>query len=77
MEFRTLDPTEGKKQALATRMNQLEQEYLSNETALLVAQSLPESESKDTQVAQFTSNLVVIESAHNAITTAHDEIVKE
>jgi hypothetical protein len=74
MEFRTLDPIEGKKQALAGRLNQLEQEYLSNETALLVAQSLPEGESKDTQVAQFTSNLVIIESAHNAIATEHDAI---
>jgi hypothetical protein len=72
MEFRTLDPIEGKKQALFACLNQLEQEYLSNETALLVAQNLPESEAKDTQVAQFTSNLVVIESAHNAIATEHD-----
>lgn len=77
MEFRTLDPIEGKKQALAARMNQLEQEYLSNETALLVAESLPEGESKDTQVAQFVNNLVVIESAHNAVATAHDNIVTE
>jgi hypothetical protein len=74
MDFRTLDPIEGKKQALAARMNQLEQEYLSNETALLVAQSLPEGESKDTQVAQFTSNLVVIESAHSVIVSEHDSI---
>jgi hypothetical protein len=74
MEFRTLNPVEGKKQALFARMNQLEQEYLSNETALLVAQSLPEGESKDTQLAQFSSNLVVIESAHNAIATEHDAI---
>ena len=72
MEFRTLDPVEGKKQALAARMNQLEQEYLSNETALLVAQSLPEGESKDAQVEQFSSNLVVIESAHGAIVAEHD-----
>jgi hypothetical protein len=74
MDFRTLDPIEGKKQALAARMNQLEQEYLSNETALLVAQSLPEGEAKDTQVAQFTSNLVVIESAHGVIVSEHDSI---
>ena len=74
MEFRTLDPVEGKKQALLGRLSQLEKEFLDNETALLVAQSLPESESKDTQVAQFTSNLVVIESAHNAIATEHDAI---
>lgn len=72
MDFKTLDPIEGKKQALLARMNQLEQEYLSNETALLVAQSLPEGESKDTQVAQFSSNLVVIESAHGAIVAEHD-----
>jgi hypothetical protein len=72
MDFKTLDPIEGKKQALLARMNQLEQEYLSNETALLVAQSLPEGESKDTQVAQFSNNLVVIESAHGAIVAEHD-----
>ena len=74
MEFRTLDPVEGKKQALATRMNQLEQEYLSNETALLVAQSLPEGEAKDTQVAQFVDNLTIIESAHGAIIAEHDSV---
>ena len=74
MEFRTLDPVEGKKQALATRMNQLEQEYLSNETALLVAQSLPEGEAKDTQVAQFVDNLTIIESAHSAIIAEHDSV---
>ena len=72
MEFRTLDPVEGKKQALASRLNQLEQEYLSNETALLVAQSLPENEAKDAQVAQFVSNLEIIESAHTAIVAEHD-----
>ena len=72
MEFRTLDPVEGKKQALAARMNQLEQEYLNNETALIVAQSLPEGEAKDTQVTQFVNNLSVIESAHSAITAEHD-----
>jgi hypothetical protein len=72
MEFRTLDPVEGKKQALASRLNQLEQEYLSNETALLVAQSLPENEAKDAQVAQFVSNLEIIESAHTAIAAEHD-----
>ena len=72
MEFRTLDPAEGKKQALASRLNQLEQEYLSNETALLVAQSLPENEAKDAQVAQFVSNLEIIESAHTAIAAEHD-----
>ena len=74
MDFKTLDPIEGKKQALFARLNQLEQEYLSNETALLVAQSLPEGEAKDTQVAQFSSNLVVIESAHGAIVAEHDLI---
>jgi hypothetical protein len=74
MEFRTLDPVEGKKQALLNRLNQLEKEFLDNETALLVAQNFPEGESKDTQVAQFTSNLVVIESAHNAVATEHDAI---
>ena len=74
MEFRTLDPVEGKKQALASRMNQLEQEYLINETALLVAQSLPESEAKDTQVAQFVDNLTIIESAHSAIIAEHDSV---
>jgi hypothetical protein len=74
MEFRTLDPVEGKKQALASRLNQLEQEYLSNETALLVAQSLPENEAKDAQVAQFISNLEIIESAHTAIATEHDSL---
>jgi hypothetical protein len=72
MEFRTLDPVEGKKQALAARLNQLEQEYLSNETALLVAQSLPDNEAKDAQVAQFVSNLEIIESAHTAIAAEHD-----
>jgi hypothetical protein len=74
MEFRTLDPVEGKKQALASRLNQLEQEYLSNETALLVAQSLPENEAKDAQVAQFISNLEIIESAHTAIAAEHDSL---
>ena len=74
MEFRTLDPVEGKKQALAARLNQLEQEYLSNETALLVAQSLPENEAKDAQVAQFVSNLEIIESAHTAIAAEHDSL---
>ena len=74
MEFRTLDPVEGKKQALAARLNQLEQEYLSNETALLVAQSLPENEEKDAQVAQFVSNLEIIESAHTAIAAEHDSL---
>jgi hypothetical protein len=74
MEFRTLDPVEGKKQALASRLNQLEQEYLSNETALLVAQSLPENEAKDAQVAQFMSNLEIIESAHTAIAAEHDSL---
>ena len=74
MQFRTLDPIEGKKQALAARMNQLEQEYLNNETALIVAQSLPEGEAKDAQIAQFSSNLVVIESAHGAIATEHDSV---
>jgi hypothetical protein len=74
MEFRTLDPVEGKKQALLGRLNQLEQEYLSNETALLVAQSLPENEAKDAQVAQFISNLEIIESAHTAIAAEHDSL---
>ncbi len=74
MEFRTLDPVEGKKQALASRLNQLEQEYLSNETALLVAQSLPDNEAKDAQVAQFISNLEIIESAHTAIAAEHDSL---
>ena len=74
MEFRTLDPVEGKKQALASRLNQLEQEYLSNETALLVAQSLPDNEAKDAQVAQFVSNLEIIESAHTAIAAEHDSL---
>jgi hypothetical protein len=74
MEFRTLDPVEGKKQALASRLNQLEQEYLSNETALLVAQSLPENEAKDAQVAQFVSNLEIIESAHTTIAAEHDSL---
>jgi hypothetical protein len=74
MEFRTLDPVEGKKQALAARLNQLEQEYLSNETALLVAQSLPENEAKDAQVAQFVSNLEIIESAHTTIAAEHDSL---
>ena len=72
MQFRTLDPAEGKKQALVARMNQLEQEYLNNETALIVAQSLPEGESKDAQVAQFSGNLITIESAHSAIIAEHD-----
>ena len=74
MEFRTLDPVEGKKQALASRLNQLEQEYLSNETALLVAQSLPDNEAKDAQVAQFVSNLEIIESAHTAVAAEHDSL---
>jgi hypothetical protein len=74
MEFRTLDPVEGKKQALAARLNQLEQEYLSNETALLVAQSLPDNEAKDAQVAQFVSNLEIIESAHTTIAAEHDSL---
>jgi hypothetical protein len=74
MEFRTLDPVEGKKQALASRLNQLEQEYLNNETALLVAQSLPDNEAKDAQVAQFISNLEIIESAHAAIASEHDSL---
>jgi len=74
MEFRTLDPVEGKKQALLGRLNQLEQEYLSNETALLVAQSLADDEAKETQVAQFTSNLEIIESAHAAIAAEHDSL---
>jgi hypothetical protein len=74
MEFRTLDPVEGKKQALLGRLNQLEQEYLSNETALLVAQSLPDDEAKETQVAQFISNLEIIESAHTAIAAEHDSL---
>ena len=74
MEFRTLDPVEGKKQSLAARLNQLEQEYLSNETALLVAQSLPENEAKDAQVAQFVSNLEIIESAHTVIAAEHDSL---
>lgn len=74
MEFRTLDPVEGKKQALASRLNQLEQEYLSNETALLVAQSLPDNEAKEAQVAQFISNLEIIESAHTAIAAEHDSL---
>ncbi len=72
MDFKTLDPIEGKKQALVVRLNQLEQEYLNNETALLVAKSLPEGESKDTQVAQFSNNLVVIESAHSVIVAEYD-----
>ena len=74
MEFRTLDPIEGKKQALASRLNQLEQEYLNNETALLVAQSLPDNEAKEAQVAQFMSNLEVIESAHTVIASEHDSL---
>lgn len=74
MEFRTLDPVEGRKQALVSRLNQLEQEYLSNETALLVAQSLPDNESKDAQVAQFISNLEIIESAHTAVAEEHDSL---
>jgi hypothetical protein len=74
MEFRTLDPVEGKKQALASRLNQLEQEYLSNETALLVAQSLPDDEAKEAQVTQFISNLEIIESAHGAIAAEHDSL---
>lgn len=74
MDFKTLDPIEGKKQALFARLNQLEQEYLNNETALLVAQSLPEGESKDAQVAQFSSNLVTIESAHGVISAEHDSV---
>ena len=74
MEFRTLDPVEGKKQALASRLNQLEQEYLSNETALLVAQSLPDNEAKEAQVAQFISNLEIIESAHTAVAAEHDSL---
>lgn len=74
MEFRTIDPVEGKKQALFARLNQLEQEYLNNETALLVAESLPDGESKDTQIEQFTSNLAIIEAAHVIIATEHDAI---
>ena len=74
MEFRTLDPVEGKKQALASRLNQLEQEYLSNETALLVARSLPDNEAKEAQVAQFMSNLEIIESAHTAVAAEHDSL---
>ena len=74
MEVRPLDPVEGKKQALLGRLNQLEQEYLSNETALLVAQSLPDDEAKETQVAQFISNLEIIESAHTAIAAEHDSL---
>ena len=74
MEFRTLDPVEGKKQALVSRLNQLEQEYLNNETALLVAQSLPNDEAKDAQVAQFVSNLEIIESAHAVIAAEHDTL---
>jgi len=74
MEFRTLDAVAGKKQALAARLNQLEQEYLSNETALLVAQSLPDSDAKNEQVAQFNANLVIIESAHAAVAAEYDSI---
>jgi hypothetical protein len=74
MEFRTLDPIEGRKQALAARINQLEQEYLNNETALLVSENLPESESKEAQVKQFNYNLAVIESAHKAIVAEHDSL---
>ena len=74
MEFRTLDPVEGKKQALASRLNKLEQEYLSNETALLVARSLPDNEAKEAQVAQFVSNLEIIESAHTAVAAEHDSL---
>lgn len=74
MEFRTLDPVEGKKAALAARLNQLEQEYLSNETALLVAQNLPDSESKDQQINQFTANLSIIEAAHIAVGQEYDNL---
>jgi hypothetical protein len=52
----------------------LEQEYLSNETALLVAQSLPDDEAKEAQVTQFISNLEIIESAHGAIAAEHDSL---
>lgn len=72
MEFRTLNPVEAKKAALAARLNQLEQEYLSNETALLVAQNLPDGESKDQQIDQFTANLSIIEAAHVAVASEYD-----
>jgi hypothetical protein len=39
-----------------------------------VAQSLPENEAKDAQVAQFISNLEIIESAHTAIAAEHDSL---
>ena len=64
MNFLTLNENDGLKQHLAQRLNQLENEYLSNQSGIVVLEFATNVDTEE--VARLNSNLVEIESVHAA-----------
>lgn len=75
MQYRTItDIPKAEAEALAVRLNQLENEHISNKSALAVAQALPLSDESAVEVARLQANLEVIETVHAKISKEYDSL---
>lgn len=73
MDFRVIqDVNAARKDMLTQRLGQLEAEYLSNETALIVAQTLPVSDQQQEEIARLQTNMDIIEIAHTSVAAEVD-----